>query len=51
MGTCVSWVPRLTAKIYVVHDPFDSAFTTASTDLLLKSNATGIRRKVTFYGC
>ncbi|KAH9022645.1 hypothetical protein EDB85DRAFT_1895168 [Lactarius pseudohatsudake] len=46
LGTCVSWVPKLGAKIYIVHDKFDAALDTVSRDGLIRSNATGIRRNV-----
>ncbi|KAH9018910.1 hypothetical protein EDB84DRAFT_1442281 [Lactarius hengduanensis] len=46
IGTCVSWAPKMSAKSYVIIDPFDSALTAATSDILLKPNEIGVRRKM-----
>ncbi|KAH9019230.1 hypothetical protein EDB85DRAFT_1896816 [Lactarius pseudohatsudake] len=46
IGTCVSWAPKMSAKFYVIIDPFDSALTAATSDILLKPNEIGVRRKM-----
>ncbi|KAI9432001.1 hypothetical protein BJY52DRAFT_1199379 [Lactarius psammicola] len=46
LGTGLYWVPKMGSKVYIVYDPFDAALNIVSKDLLIKRNATGVRRRI-----